>query len=258
MQTHDLLHLISQYGKTVVLKENEVLFDQWTNDTNLYVIKSWSIGLHKDNKLLFHIHAWDLIGENSFLNNRSKPLKATALEESEIITLERTVFDSFSEEVKNSFLTSLVLFLSQRVYKLNDILWAIEKLDSYFLAFQKSFDIAQVTNILSTLMDVNSYAIFHYKEDTIQMIHATLHLQDSIMNFLEQQIEANHDVKIGKNYIFFKTWSIYYFITWEVKLSEYIISNTILYAGSLFYTLASILDQYKSKTFLESVSHNHE
>ena len=75
----------SKFFTKITLQKNEVLFDEWDLDNNLYIILAWELSVEKyttrkkdDTKILGHLIKDAVFWEWALNSNQTKELKLTA------------------------------------------------------------------------------------------------------------------------------------------------------------------------------------
>lgn len=236
---YQLTKFLERYWKKKILKKNEPLYKNKEKDKNLYLIKKWEIDWIVNWKSIFTVFWPEIYWEKSFLENKWKPIDAIVKSDEAIIyILSPEKFENLSNELKINLLKNLTIYVSERVYKLNNILKNIKLLTDLLFKDEVNLD-----NFFKIFWKIDEYYIFKNQKE-LPIIKSNLYPTEQIIKFIEDNFDQ--DLKIGQNYILNKTKNYIFFLTWNIeKKNFYIISNTLLYSKWIFEHLWEKLERQK-------------
>ncbi len=254
----NLFQKIKQFWKRLELKENDIIFDIG-KDINLYYIEVWRIWLYdKNDNLIFTVHWPDLLGEKSFVGKYNKPLKAKALQSNSVIyVLEREIFDNLDSEIKQQFLSDLVVYISSRVYKINSILSIIWKFSDKVLNLDFSDQNLKgdISSIFSIFLNDAKWLLFKRFWDDFMYIDGNIYFDEEVLSFLRNNYKTN--VKIWSNYILVWAWDFIFIMFWQIIEDYYILENALIYLLSLFRFIAHGLERKKNEFIKKTIDNEY-
>jgi len=139
IKQNSLLNYIENFEKSPlferkILKRWELLFDEWSIDNNLYIIKSWILSVEKyissqekNSKQLAILKTWDFLWEASLDKKTSKKeVLIKALENSEVLSIDgKKDFKKFIEEFPNiwfEILKYIIVETNKRLTEANKLI----------------------------------------------------------------------------------------------------------------------------------------
>ena len=232
----------------------EILFYSTEPDYDLYYIESWNISLEKNWNKFISLWAWELIWEKSFVLKEPKPIDAKASWDNTVVyCLENEKFHNISEQEKNSVYSQLIVFLSNRIYKLNDVLIFISFINSQILLYERWSQKENLYSLCEKLIQLDWYLVMKYEFEEINNIIWSVVLDSELITFIQNLINEKIDIKIWKNFIYIKSDEYIYMLYWQPKVEYYILSNALLYAKTIFKYLWEKIEAKRNKDFLESM-----
>lgn len=253
MQTH-LDQLVKKFWKPTTYKSWDILFKEKDTDYNLYYIESWNVSLEKNWYKVISLGCWEIIWEKSFFQKQVRPLDARIIEDDTIIyCLEIEQFENLSQEDKDLIYSQMVLFLSWRVYKLNDILSSISYINEQILQYSIDFDKEILTKLFNKFIDLKGYAVLKYEYWEIHKVYAEMIIDSQILVFVQTLIDNETDIKVWQNYIFIRSNEYIYLLFGSPTVEYYILSNTLLYVKSIFKYLWEKIEADRNKQFLQDL-----
>lgn len=257
MKQISLDQLIRQYWQKKTLSKWDVLFKKWDADFNLYLVNSGKIIIQKDEFDIFVLSEWQVIWEKSFITKTKKPLDAKALEDSEIYFLSNEKFETFETEFKNNLLTHLVVFLSERVNKLDTILAFLSILNDDLVNYDINHN-APILSLVNHLVDLHSFLILKNEKDSYYKVFGDIELDQVLFDFINDLIEKDTTIKIWKNYVYLNWWEYIYLFNWVLKIEEYILHNLFYYARSMLNYFGEKLESYKNYDLEKNITSSNE
>lgn len=139
LRQNSLLNYLSYFEKnplfkTKILKKWELLFNEWSVDNNLYIVKSWILSVEKYTttskeitKQLAILKTWDFLWEASLdKKNSKKEVLIKALENSEILSIDaKEDLKKFIEELPNiwyELLKHIIIQTNKRLLEANKLI----------------------------------------------------------------------------------------------------------------------------------------
>lgn len=253
MQIH-LDQLVKNFWVQKTYNAWDILFKENDEDYNLYYIETGNISLEKNWHKVISLSAWEIIWEKSFVQRQVRPLDAKITEENtSIYCLDLDRFESLSQTDKDTIYSQLVLFLSWRVYKLNDILSSISYINEQILQYSIDFDKEILTKLFKKFINLKWYAVLKYEYDELQKIYAEMNIDSWLLLFVQSLIDSQTDIKVWQNYIFIRSDEYIYLLFGDPIVEYYILSNTLLYVKSIFKYLWEKIEADRNKQFLQDL-----
>ncbi len=147
------------------LEANELLFDEWEIDDNLYIIKSWELSIEKyttteknETKVLAKLWDWEIFWEWSLSNSWPKQVKVIANKDTVLLKI----------EAQNDFENFLLKHTKSWVDLLSSIIYISNKrlLESNFL-ITTSYKIQKNISEITDFNNKNLFSIFDSLSKTI-------------------------------------------------------------------------------------------
>lgn len=147
------------------LNANELLFDEWEVDNNLYIIKSWELSIEKyttteknETKVLAKLWDWEIFWEWSLSNSWPKQVKVVANKDTTLLKI----------EAQNDFEDFLLKHTKSWVDLLSSIIYISNKrlLESNFL-ITTSYKIQKNISEITDFNNKNLFSIFDSLAKTI-------------------------------------------------------------------------------------------
>ncbi len=254
MEKVDLIQLIKDLWDKIQLDKWSYVFKEWDDDFNLYFIEYWNVLLEKWWNIIIWIWEWEIFWEKSFLQNSSKPVSAKIIENWTILyKLNYDKFNILSSWEKEKILVNLALFLSNRVYKLNSVLSFLLLINNNIIDYSLNFDKNKLIEFINNFIDLNWFIILKHQDQQYQMLAWDLNFDTKIEEFIIDMMKNEISSKVWKNYIFIKSWDYIYLFSWNVNVQEYVITNSLLYANSMFRYLGENIERNKEMKILNSI-----
>lgn len=253
MENQNLNQLIKNLWEKVFVKSGEYLFTVNYEDRWLYFLDSGKIILESNNKKIISLWEGEVLGEKSFLENKKKPIDAKALDDSILYKIDKDDFDKYDFQIKEQILTSISIFLSSRVYKLNNILDILNFFNEKLLEktpFTKENDFLKP---FEQMIDVESYVVLRHNWDCLEKLYSNILFDEELEDFVLQNYNQNTNQKIGNNYIFVCSWWYIFLLFGTIKLQDYVITNSVMYMNSMFKYMWENLEAMKNKRILDDI-----
>jgi len=245
MKATSLDQLIKKYWEKKTFKKDDVIFKKWDDDFNLYLIESGKIIIQKDGFDIFILSEGQIIWEKSFVKKTQKPLDARAVENSKVYVLSHEAFQTFDLELKNALLSELVIFLSERVNKLDTILGFLSILNDDLIWYDIN-DNQPILKLVNQVLELQSFLILKNDWDSYYKIFGSIELDQVLFDFINNLIESKVNIKIWKNYVYLNWWEYIYVFNWVLKIEEYILHNLFYYSRSMLNYFGEKLEKYKN------------
>jgi len=237
---------LEKYGKNKNIKKWEFLYKSWDNDNSLYFIKKWEILLQFNWKTIAIVWENEISWEKSFLEWTGKPIDAIANEDLEVLYISYDDFQNIDFDIQKEFLKSLVLFVSNRVYLLNDVISNLDHINTQVIEKQPKLDInylnwlfkfIDLKNIyIYKLFDGNLFPIFESKLD--------FSLQEKVKNCSLKNIDIKH---INDSLIIAKIHEFIIVLEWNKNVSDYIVNNVLIHSVWSLKYLCFLLEEERNK-----------
>lgn len=200
----DLSFIINnKYFTELILKENEVLFDEWEIDNNLYIIKSWSLAIQKytttdkkEVKQLAILNAWAIFWEWSLKWSEPKQVKIVALDNVILYKINaKEWIKKFIREYPNEWIELL-----------NEIIDTSNKrlLESNFL-ITSSFEMSKTISEINIYDNKNLFSIID-KLEKILWSRYIIYLEKNpvVNNVMTVRYDTRNKWKMQNNIIYIK------------------------------------------------------
>lgn len=246
----DLIQLIKKIWEHRIYNQDDYLFRINEPDFSLYFIDDWEIILEKDGKSLINITKNQIIWEKSFIEKQNKPLSARVIEKSEIYVLTQEKYLLLELDQRNEFLSMLIIFLSQRVNKMNEILSIIGSLNQDLIQLTKLNEFDNINKYLDKIINLENYIILKNHEQEYIRISWNLLYTSDIYQFIYWFLQKDIKVKIWKNYLYLNTWYYIFVLQWEMLVDSYILVNSLMYSDSIMNYLWEKIEENNEKNFI--------
>ncbi len=259
-KTLNLGQLIKKYWQKKILEENDFLFTNNSNDTKLYYLEYWNIILEDDGMPLISLSDWEIIGEKSFIETIPKGFfDARITSETVIYEMSQEIFEEVSLEWKKEVYMKLSLFLSNRTYKLNNVLSTIYKFNNFNKKFDEYKDSHEyIVDFFDILINVKNFILTKLEFDELVQIIWDIPFDEELEDFLKKKVDMKIPVLSWKNYIFVNTWTYIFLISGEKKQEEYVFSNSVINWMSIIENIAKKVEDRKTKQILEEIYNEYE
>jgi len=251
----DIKDYMIKYWIKKTIKKWEYLFKSNEKDTNLYYVIKWWIllSLNWNNIAL----TWndEILWEKSFIELSPKPIDAIAKIDTEYLVMINKDFENIDDKNKLEFIKKLVLFISNRVYLLNDIVKNVSSISLKILDSLNDITFSTIQEIFTWLFKLDDLYVYKYINWWILEI-----FQSSFDIEIPKYVNIyNRDTKndfyfLWNNLYLIKTWDFCFIIKWEIISSEYVVNNVILNSIASFNHLWVLLEKQKEESlqdFLE-------
>jgi len=240
-----IIDFLQKYGKNKKLTKWEYLYKSWDNDSSLYYIVDWKILLEKDGKNIAIVWKNEISGEKSFFEWTWKPIDAVAYTDLEVFYITYEDFQKIDFSIQKDFLKELVLFVSNRVYLLNDVISSLWNINTKIIQENKEIDLNYFQEIFN-FIDLKNICIYKLFDNDILPIFETK-LDFDLHKKIKECTLSDLDIKNENNRIIVKVYNFIISLEWEKLKSDYIINNSLMHSiGSLKY-LCLILEEQKNK-----------
>lgn len=244
--------MIKNNWKLITLNKNDVLFSSDSLDLNLYYIDDWLIHLSVNWINIFEIWKWQIIWEKSFLENSPKSVDAKAFSDCKVYVISPQYLDNLDINSLRNFLVSLTLHLSDRIYKINNILSYLDFFNKNVLKLSSNFDKDVLKTLFTKLIKLDWYIILKYTNEVLIQLWWDLNYNDDIEKLVLESIASKLTTKIWQNYIYVYSWNYVYILFWKPKLDAYVLSNSLIYSWSIFIYLWELIEANKNSWYLKS------
>ncbi len=163
----------------IKIKAWEVLFDEWENNSNLYIIVSWKFSVekyiwksHNQTRKLSLVSCLDILWEWSLKNNNPKQVKVVAVENSELLCIDwRSWIKKFIEDNTDlwlKLLTHIIDIMHWRTLEANSIITATYEINKKISDIDK-VDFSVIFWIIDDIKDIIwcDYIVFLEKNEFI-------------------------------------------------------------------------------------------
>ncbi len=251
----ELNKFIKSYWEKLEFKKWDYIFHQWDSDDNLYFINFWRILLLKNWKWIFTVSDWEIVWEKSFIEWIKKPLSWKVMSENAIVyKLNSSSLASLDKTKQIDFYRSLSLFISNRVYNINEILYNITNINSKIINFKSkanTFNNDIFQHLFSWLIDVDDFFLLKDFEWEYQKVLSNSMFNENLSNILDALKANKNNIIVWEGLLYFKSWDYIYLIFWEKIINDYIVYNTISYCLPLFTFLAESFENNTVDKFLK-------
>jgi len=236
---------LEKYWKKTEIKKWNYIFKNNEDDINLYFILEWEVLL--TNTWIDIAITWknEIIWEKSFINKTPKPIDAYAIKDATVLIISQDIFDKLGNNQKIELLKQLTLFVSDRVYLLNDVINNIAKIWKKISNNKISLSTLSIWDFFSNLMRIQN--IYVYKK----IIWWIIPLYESNINidFIErneEKIKNNKVIQINNKYII-NTWNYIFVLDGKKLKNDYIINNVLMHTVNSIEYLWLLIEEEKNK-----------
>lgn len=244
----DIKQLFEKYGQKKIFEKWYTIFSKDSKDSDLYYIINWEISLIAEEKIIALVGKWEIIWENSFLKKQAKPISAVTNQKVEIITINNEDFTKIQDSEKAHFLTELNLFLSQRIYLLNDIINNLLRINEKISKYNEcKIEFDDIKEIFKTLINIKN--IYVYK--STWEIFFPVFESKTIIDLNKEHIETDCDkFNIDENNwkIIVKTKEYLFILEGEKNSTDYIFNNSLMYCKYSLNHLWTLLENQKNES----------
>ncbi len=235
-----------EYGQFRTIKKWDFLYRESDNDSNIYFIKKWEIILRKWNNDIAVVWENEISGERSFLSHTWKPIDAFVNEDVEVYFITYDDFQTLDIEKQKDFFSQLILFVSNRVYLLNDIVTNVSKINEKIIFQKPKLDINYLDSLFQFIELKNIYLYKIYWDDELIPIFESK-LNFSLQDFIKTCDKNDVNIKLEKDYTFVKLYEYVLVLEGEYKKEDYIINNILLHSVWTLKYLCTVLEEEKNK-----------
>ena len=237
-----------KFWKEKKINKWNFLYKKEENDQNIYFIKSWKILLTINWQDIAVVWSWEISWEKSFLNKSWKPINAKAITNVEVFYISPEMFDTLSEFEKNNFLKQIILFISNRVYLLNDVINNISYLNQYISKHNPKLELDYFKDLFKNLFEIENTYLYKLQDEAILPIFESKINLDyrEKLNFPENEISLSDkkiEIKLG-DYLLILEFG-------KIKKEKYIIENTFIHSTNNLKNLAEQLENLKNEQLSE-------
>ena len=234
----------TKFWKKKSIKKWDFLYRKEENDKNIYFIDKWKILLTINWYDIAIVWSWEISWEKSFLNRTWKPIDAKAIENIEVLYIQPEDFDSFSPKDKITLLKEITLFVSDRVYLLNNVISNISYINSYISNSKPTLNLEFFKNLFKNLIEIENTYIYKYESNAI------LPIFESKLNFdYRENLEIpEHEVTFKDNKIILKLSKFIWIIEIKENVStKYVIENTLIHSSWILTKLLEKIEEIKNQ-----------
>jgi len=116
----DVEILLSQ-GITVSYDKDEVIFNEGSQGSQIYIILEGSVGIFKGGQLIAELTAGECVGEMSPFTKKPRSATAKSLTKTKLLILSENILNKLlHKKVAIKLLLNIITILSERIRELND------------------------------------------------------------------------------------------------------------------------------------------
>ncbi len=250
-----LEQMIMKIWEKRIYKKWEILFQKEDKDTSLFYVEKGRINIEKNGNTIIEIDNNEIIWEKSFVSNKWKDISAIAQEEENIIyCITNNKFQQLEWKIREEFLWLLIIFLSNRIYKLNSIIQFLWKL-SEKLSDSEDNSTDSLLEFIDRFITKDKYIVIRNDINKFHKINWNIDLDYETIKKAKNIVKENIKNKIWKNYIYIRSKEYIYMFWWEIKLEKYIIMNSLLYTNPIFSDLGAKLEETVYDEYLKDFSY---
>ena len=244
---------LKEYWEEIKIKKWNYLFKNNKDDTNIYFILEWEILLTLNWIDIAIVWEDEIIWEKSFLNKTVKPMDGYATKDTSVLAITQDIFKKFDNTQKFELLKQLTLFVSNRVYFLNEVINNIAKIWEKISNNKINLSTLSIWEIFSNLIKVKK--IYIYKKITWWII--PLYESNINIDFIEKNKESinnNKVTEIDDKYTIINTLNYIFILDGEKLKNDYIINNVFMHTINKIEYLWLLIEKEKNKVlegFLE-------
>ena len=256
----------SWFFETLKTKNQEIIFDEWEIDNNLYIIKSWKINIEKyttrekkETKLLATLKALEFFWEWSLSNKESKEVRVVSSWDSTLLKIDaRNKMQDFIKKYPNKWLDLLKYIIeisNKRLLKSNSLITSTYEMNKTISSIQKINDKAIFSLIIKFEKILGSDYIIYLEKNLVMKNYAKIKYDtrnankmiDEIIELNKNQVNLRKLKNIEKYNLIetIKIWDIilWYLIIW--KKNENFNENEIKVIKSISNSLSWVIRQKK-------------
>lgn len=255
MKEKSLTQLIRQNWKEIFLKKGEYLFQEWDDSRVIYLVNNWWINLSKNGRTYLKLWVDEIIWEKTFFQVWWKFFAAIADVYSSIITFDYADYEKMDSETQRILIEHISIFLSDRIYKMNNILSFITEFNARLVEMKWMFEKWFILDFFREFINFDKYLILKRDMDYFQILDWDMYLDDDIANFIKLKIDKEQwDFQyIWSNYVLFKSWVYYFLFYWNIKVDRYIFKNTLLYSWAMLELICSYLQEHNHEMIMKNI-----
>ena len=241
-----LQEILQKYWHTKEIKKWEYLYKASKNDQNLYFIQKWQILLSANWNQIAIVWENEISWEKSFLNKTPKPIDAQAITDLEVIFLSPEDFEKLDNFTQKEILKALTLFVSDRVYLLNNIVNNISVINKKISTLKPSLSLEYLQELFWNLFNIQEAYIYKIYEWAILPI-----LESNVNPQVQLEIQKVQDkqrsIIWGKDYFLIKVDDYIFYGKIQKYKSDYVITNTFIHSIHTLKYLWEILEKLKDE-----------
>ena len=241
-----LKKFLQKYWKTKKLKKQDYLYKASENDQNLYFIKKWQILLSANWHEIAIVWENEISWEKSFLNKTPKPIDAQAITNLEVIFLSPEDFEKLDNFTQKEILKALTLFVSDRVYLLNDIINNISVINKKISTLKPSLSSNYLQELFWNLFSLEEVYIYKIYESAVLPIFES-NLNPQIQLEIQKVQNKQRSLILWDNYFLIKVDDYVFYVKIKKHKSDYIITNTFIHSIHTLKYLWEILENLKNE-----------
>ena len=259
----------------VELEKNEILFNEWDSDNNLYLIIEWSVSIRKYTnkektrlKQLAVLSAGDFLWEWALKRKEKKQVKVTSLEKTTLYKID--TIEAVENFIKEDPKIALELFIqiidtsNKRLLEANSMIISNYEMNKKISEIDK-FDYKNIFSLIDSFKDIIwvDYIIYLEKNPVLKSYLTIKYdtrekwkMQQEIIELANKKVEIkdikNTWIKVVKNnYIqWLKNWNtvIWYLFLWRKNKSFSITEEKIIESiSSSFASIISLKEIYSNE-----------
>lgn len=236
-----------KYWNKIKINKWDFLFKNKENDTNLYYILSWSIILLVCWTPIAVVWKDELLWEKSFLLNTWKPIDAKSDIEAEVLILKQEDINNLMCEEKIELNKEIAIFVSNRVYLLNDIINQISNLNKIISKLETHLNLQYFKDIFSNIYKIDSFYLYKKIENNYIPIFESK-ISEEIPLIINKIKNMDLEI-IGyiDKYLIIETKNYIYMFKWDYYNNKYITENILIHSVSTLEYFWDLVEQKKNK-----------
>lgn len=211
--------------KLFILKQNEVLFEEWDIDNNIYIIEEWNLQVEKyinknknETKVLAILTSWSIFWEGSLSNSNPKEVRIVAQNEVSLLKISVDDFEQFILQDSKSWiklLSEIIEVSNKRLLESNLLLTSNYNLSKYVAEIEE-FNYKAIFSIFDEyVINLDADKLIYIEKNPVIETFAKIKY-----NSKDKWLMLNEIIEL-------KNWKINLENIEEIKNKNYIISPLI-------------------------------
>jgi len=236
-----------KYWNKIKINKWDFLFKNKENNTNLYYILNWNIILLIWWNTIAVVGKDELLWEKSFLLNNWKPIDAKLDMESEALVLTQNDLSNLTCEERIELNKEIAIFISNRVYLLNDIINQISNLNKIISKLEINLNIQYFKNIFSNIYKIDFFYLYKKIENRYIPIFESK-ISEKITLIIDNIKNINLEIiEYIDEYLIIETKSYIYIFKWDYYNNKYITENVLIHSVSTLEYFWDLVEQENNK-----------